>query len=56
MRILSKTMQFSRQQQIQSLKLFKYYTEKDKTKFRQNCHRSNRNLPLRERNDIYKIT
>ena len=30
---------FFRQQQIQNIKLFKYYTEKDKTKFGQNCHR-----------------
>ena len=32
--ILSKILQFSRQQQIQRIKLFKYYTEKDKSQFR----------------------
>ena len=30
LRILSKTLQFSRQQQVQKIKLFEYYTEKEK--------------------------
>ena len=30
MKILSKILRFSRQQQIQKIQLFKYYTEKDK--------------------------
>ena len=37
----------SRQQQIRDIKLFKYYSEKDKTKFEQNCHGKERNLPLK---------
>ena len=36
---LANSCSFSRQQQIQNIKLFKYYTKKDKTKFGQNCHR-----------------
>ena len=32
-RILSKILQFSWQEQIQKIKLFKYYTEKDKKLF-----------------------
>ena len=36
--ILSKILQFSWQEQIQKIKLFKYYTEKDKNKFGQKCH------------------
>ena len=47
-RILSKILQFSRQQHIQRIKLSKYFIEKDKTKFRQNCHCYDRNLPLKE--------
>ena len=47
MRIFRKILQFSRQQEIQRIKLFKYYTEKDKWKFGQNCHYYDRNLPFR---------
>ena len=32
-------LRFSRQQQILRIKIFKYYTEKDKRKFGQNCQR-----------------
>ena len=39
MRILSKILWFSKQEQVQKIKLFKYYTEKDKKKVGQNCHR-----------------
>ena len=46
MQILSKILRFSWQEQIQKIK-FKYYTEKDKNKFGQNCHHSDRNLPLK---------
>ena len=34
------------QLQIQNIKLFKNYTEKDKPEFGQNCHSLDRNLPL----------
>ena len=45
-------MQFSWQQQTQNKKLFKYYTEKYKTKFGQNCHWKDRNLPLKGQTKI----
>ena len=45
MQILSRILQFSWQERIQKMKLFKYYTDKDKHKFWQNCHQD-RNLPL----------
>ena len=44
MPILSKILQ----QKIHNIKLFKYYTKKDKTIFGQNCHHEGRNLPLRK--------
>ena len=39
MQIFSKILWFSWQKQIQEIKLFKYYTEKDKNKFGQSLHR-----------------
>ena len=36
--ILSKILQVSGQEHIQKIKSFKYYTEKDKIIFGQNCH------------------
>ena len=36
--MLSKILRFSWQEQIQKIKIFKYYTEKDKKIFGQNCH------------------
>ena len=36
--IFSKILRFSWQEQIQKIKLFKYYTEKDKNKLGQNFH------------------
>ena len=30
------------------IKLFKHYTEKNKKKFLQNCHHSDRNLPVNQ--------
>ena len=36
--IFSKTLGFSWQEQIQEIKTFKYYTEKDVKLFGQNCH------------------
>ena len=36
--ILSKILRFSWQEQIQKIKLFKYYTGKDTKKVGQNCH------------------
>ena len=38
MQILSKILPFSWQEQIQKIRLFKYYTEKDKRKVGQNGH------------------
>ena len=35
---LSKILRFSWQEQIQKMKIFKYYTEKDEKIFAQNCH------------------
>ena len=36
--ILSKILRLSWQEQIQKIKIFQYYTEKDKKKFGQKCH------------------
>ena len=38
MQILSQILRFSWQEPILKLKSFKYYTEKDRNKFGQNCH------------------
>ena len=38
MQILSQILRYSWQKPILNVKLFKYYTEKDRNKFGQNCH------------------
>ena len=51
--ILIEILHFSWQEQIQKIKLFKYYTEKGKNKCAQNCHHKDRNLPLRIKDARY---